>query len=142
MSSDAHETGTTPGDGGAPASETASDTTSDCVFCAIADGRIPAQVVAESERSVAFEDRTPAAPVHVLVIPRRHAATVAELAEASTDDLADLFAVIPEVARAKGITDYRLMVNSGASVGQTVFHAHVHVLGGADFTEASMTPQA
>lgn len=111
----------------------------DCLFCGIVAGEIPSEKVAESERSVAFRDINPAAPVHVLVVPRRHEPTVAALAAASSDDLADVFALVARVAEQEGVAQAnRLVVNTGSEAGQTVFHAHVHLLGGAELSERSM----
>ncbi|MEO7753792.1 MAG: HIT domain-containing protein [Terracoccus sp.] len=111
-------------------------TSDECLFCRIVSGGIPADLVAQNERAVAFRDINPAAPVHVLVVPRRHEPTVGALAASSTDDLAAVFALVAEVARLESVTEHhRLMVNTGADAGQTVFHAHVHVLGGTTFTE-------
>jgi histidine triad (HIT) family protein len=104
----------------------------DCLFCGIAAGRIPAKLVHEDERTVAFRDIAPQAPVHVLVIPRKH---LTSLDEAHPDDgalLGHLLLKAREIARAEGITDsgYRTVVNTGDEGGQTVGHLHVHVLGG------------
>ena len=111
-------------------------TAEDCLFCKIIAGDIPATLVAESERTVAFRDINPAAPVHVLVVPRRHEPTVGDLAEAAPEDLLDVFSLVRRVARDEGIgTDHRVVINTGAAAGQTIFHAHVHVLGGAELPE-------
>ena len=109
-----------------------SDTTSaDCLFCRIVAGGIPADVVADSERVLAFRDVNPQAPTHVLVVPKRHVATAAELADTSPQDLAEVVAVAGQVAEQEGLDDgYRMVFNTGAGAGQTVFHAHLHVLGG------------
>lgn len=110
----------------------------DCLFCKIVAGEIPAERVADNDRAVAFRDINPAAPVHVLVVPRRHEATIGALA-ASPDDLAAVFALVSEVATREQVADaHRLIVNTGSGAGQTVLHAHVHVLGGATFTEGRM----
>lgn len=101
----------------------------DCLFCKIAAGEIPADVVRETDRTVAFRDINPQAPTHVLVIPRVHHQDVAELAE----DGALLTAVLQEaaaVAAQEGLDSYRVVFNTGAGAGQTVFHVHAHVLGG------------
>src|SRR3954449_6076753 len=106
-------------------------TSSDCLFCKIVTGEIPSERVAESEAAVAFRDINPAAPVHVLVVPRRHEPTVGSLASASADDLADVFRLAQQVAEQEGAGDaHRMIVNTGAQAGQTIFHAHVHVLAG------------
>ncbi|GAB3060010.1 histidine triad nucleotide-binding protein [Intrasporangium mesophilum] len=116
-----------------------SQTQSDCLFCKIVAGEIPSDRVAESERSVAFRDINPAAPIHVLVVPRRHEPTVGALAAASADDLADVFRLASTVARQEGVVDAnRMIVNTGSAAGQTIFHAHVHVLAGTRFTEGRM----
>ena len=103
---------------------------SDCLFCRIVAAEIPADVVRESEHTVAFRDIAPQAPTHVLVVPRAHHADVAALA--SDGDL--LQAVVAEaaaVAEQEGLTDgWRLLFNTGRDAGQTVFHVHAHVLGG------------
>jgi histidine triad (HIT) family protein len=103
-----------------------------CVFCQIVAGEIAADVVAESDSAVAFRDRTPEAPTHVLVVPRDHYANLAEVAAAGDVDVAELFRLAAEVAELAGIAEsgYRLVANTNADAQQTVFHAHVHVLGG------------
>lgn len=104
--------------------------TSGCIFCRIASGEIPAARVAESDAAVAFRDLNPQAPVHVLVVPRRHVASLADAAEG--DELGALLLLAREVARLEGIaaSGYRVVTNSGADAGQTVHHLHLHVLGG------------
>jgi histidine triad (HIT) family protein len=103
-----------------------------CVFCKIGSHEIPAKVVLESERLIAFHDLNPAAPTHVLVIPKKH---IAALSAASADDaalLGELMLAASEVAEKTGLvaSGYRTVVNTGAHAGQSVFHLHVHVLGG------------
>ncbi len=106
-----------------------------CLFCRIIAGEVPASVVASTGLSVAFRDVNPQAPTHVLVVPRRHVANAAELADAGAEDLADLIATAGTVARAEGLDDgYRIVFNTGPRAGQTVFHAHLHVLGGRDLS--------
>ena len=109
-----------------------SETTSaDCLFCRIVAGSVPADDVAESDRALAFRDVNPQAPTHVLVVPRRHVASAAELADAAPEDLAAVVAVAGQVAEREGLGEgYRMVFNTGAGAGQTVFHAHLHVLGG------------
>lgn len=101
----------------------------DCLFCRLARGEIPATVVAESDRALAFRDVDPKAPVHVLVIPKRH---VPSLAEASGEDAAAVLSLVAEVARREGATagGYRTVFNTGRDAGQTVAHLHAHVLAG------------
>jgi histidine triad (HIT) family protein len=108
----------------------------DCLFCAIAAAEIPATIVSSNERTIAFRDINPQAPVHVLVIPRAHHANVAELAAAEESLLAAIVAHAHEVAVAEGIAEggYRIVFNTGADAGQTVQHVHAHVLGGRPMT--------
>jgi histidine triad (HIT) family protein len=103
-----------------------------CLFCRIVAGEIPADIVAETETAIAFRDVAPQAPVHVLVIPREHLRNVAEVANSSDVEVAELFRLAAEVAEVEGVAEsgYRLVANTGASAHQSVFHAHVHVLGG------------
>jgi histidine triad (HIT) family protein len=111
------------------------DAAEDCLFCRIVAGDIPATVVSETDATLAFRDVNPQAPVHVLVIPKRHVRDVAELAE-DADLLAAVGRHTSAVARAEGLgeTGYRVVFNTGAGAGQTVFHAHAHVLGGRGMT--------
>ena len=102
-----------------------------CLFCGIVAGEIPSTVVHETERTVAFRDLNPGAPTHVLVVPRDHYATAAELAEADPAYMGEVIAAAAAVARQEGLTGgYRLVANTGDDAGQTVHHLHVHVLGG------------
>lgn len=106
-----------------------------CIFCSIVAGDVPATVVRETETAVAFRDLSPQAPTHVLVIPRTHHASAAELATAEPATMADLVRVAAQVAEDEGHGDgYRLVFNTGAQAGQTVFHTHLHLLAGRDFT--------
>jgi len=101
----------------------------DCLFCSIATGEIPADVVIETAEVVAFNDINPAAPTHVLVIPRRHIRSAEDLEAGDAELLAALFDVAARVGR--GIEGgWRLVTNVGADAGQSVFHLHFHVLGG------------
>ncbi|WP_128376956.1 histidine triad nucleotide-binding protein [Streptomyces cavernae] len=102
----------------------------DCLFCKIVAGRIPATVVKETETTVAFRDINPQAPTHVLVIPKVHYADAAELAAAEPSVTADLLRHAGEVATEEKLESYRLVFNTGSGAGQTVFHAHLHLLGG------------
>jgi histidine triad (HIT) family protein len=104
----------------------------DCLFCRIVGGEIPADLVRDGERVVAFRDINPQAPVHVLVVPREHHPDVATLAAADPSALAELVTVAGEIALAEGHDDYRLVFNTGPGAGQTVFHVHGHVLAGRD----------
>ncbi len=102
---------------------------SDCLFCGIIAGTIPADIVYENDAVVAFRDINPQAPTHVLVIPRTH---TVDLVDAAADParLGHVFAACKDVAAAVGLSDFRTVVNNGAGAGQTVFHLHVHLLGG------------
>ncbi|GAA4229479.1 histidine triad nucleotide-binding protein [Actinomadura meridiana] len=104
----------------------------DCLFCKIVSGDVPAEIVRESPGTVAFRDINPQAPTHVLVVPRDHHPNVAELVASDAELLAELVRVAHEVAAAEGVAEsgYRLVFNTGAQAGQTVFHVHAHVLGG------------
>jgi histidine triad (HIT) family protein len=104
----------------------------DCLFCKIASGEIPATRVLETERTLAFRDINPQAPSHVLIIPKRHYRDLADLAAADARLLAEVAVQAHEVALADGIaeTGYRVVFNTGSNAGQTVDHAHAHVLGG------------
>ncbi|HKR68599.1 MAG TPA: histidine triad nucleotide-binding protein [Streptosporangiaceae bacterium] len=104
----------------------------DCLFCGIVAGEIPATRVLESERTVAFRDINPQAPIHVLVIPKAHYPDLAGFAAAEPGLLAEVAAQAHEVALSEGIaeTGYRVVFNTGAHAGQTVDHVHAHVLGG------------
>lgn len=103
-----------------------------CVFCRIAAGEIPAAVVYEDEQVMAFRDLHPQAPTHVLVIPKRHLATLLEAGSADTLLLGQLQRAAIEVARREGLADsgFRLVTNCGEGAGQSVFHLHLHLLGG------------
>lgn len=103
----------------------------DCLFCKIVAGEVPASVVYETDTVLAFRDLNPQAPTHVLVVPRAHYPNAAALAEDPALS-ADLLKAAGEVAALEKIDDfgYRLVFNTGAGAGQTVFHVHAHVLGG------------
>lgn len=103
---------------------------SDCLFCKIIAGTIPCNKVHEDERYIAFADINPQAPTHVLVVPRRHIAKVADMTPADHELVGGLFAVAAKVCAARGIDDYRLVINNGAGAGQSVFHIHLHILAG------------
>ena len=104
----------------------------DCIFCKIANGDIPVNYVYESDDVVAFEDASPQAPVHVLIIPKRHYATTLELSDKEPALFGELFKASTAVARAAGVdeTGFRLILNTNADGGQEVFHVHLHLLGG------------
>jgi len=104
-----------------------------CIFCKIVSSEIPTNFLYESPKVVAFKDLDPQAPSHVLVIPRAHFETVAELSAAEPDTLSELFGAARSVAATLGLDGYRITINTGASAGQSVFHAHLHLLGGRAF---------
>ena len=109
---------------------------SDCVFCQIASGKIPVKAVHQDEEIFAFEDANPQAPVHVLVIPKRHLVGLNEATETDRGLLGRLLETATLVATKKGIAEsgYRIVTNTGRNGGQTVFHLHLHVLGGRRMT--------
>lgn len=103
-----------------------------CLFCRIASGELSAKVVHEDELCVAFDDINPQAPMHVLVVPRRHIATLNDLGGDDRELVGHLVAVAGKIARQRGhdLPGYRVLFNCNAAAGQTVFHIHLHVLGG------------
>jgi histidine triad (HIT) family protein len=104
-----------------------------CLFCGIVEGSVPATTVYEDADAMAFEDINPQAPTHVLVIPRTHYADIVELAEHPTA-AATLVQAIAAVAKQLELSDFRTVFNTGAGVGQSVFHVHAHVLAGRPMT--------
>lgn len=104
----------------------------DCIFCKIVAGDIPSETVAETERVLAFQDINPAAPVHVLLIPKDHVADSAgDLTGGHGDLLGEIFALAADIARDAELQDgWRIVTNAGPAAGQTVFHLHFHLLGG------------
>lgn len=108
---------------------------SECLFCRIVDGDLPATIVHQGERVIAFRDVAPKAPTHVLIIPREHHLNVTALGANEPEALIELVAVADRISRDEGHGGaYRLVFNTGAEVGQSVFHVHGHVLAGRDFT--------
>ena len=107
----------------------------DCLFCRIVAGEVPATRVHEDDLVIAFRDIAPRAPTHILLIPRRHIASAADLTEADGPLLGRLFAVAAQIARDEGIADggYRIVTNIGTWGGQTVDHLHLHLMGGRPF---------
>ena len=101
-----------------------------CLFCRIVAGEVPATLVAENDDAIAFRDLNPQAPLHVLVVPRDHHADVAQLAAADPGLLAAVVRLADDVAAAEAGGEFRLLFNTGASAGQSVFHVHAHVIGG------------
>lgn len=101
----------------------------DCIFCKIIGGKLPADIVYEDDDVLAFKDINPVSKVHILVVPKRH---VSSLNELDDSELAGkLMLAVPRVAQKMGVGDgYRTIINTGRNVGQTVFHLHIHILGG------------
>lgn len=104
----------------------------ECVFCKIVNEQIPAKVVWENDRVLAFENIKPVHPVHVLIIPKKHIANIQEAGHEDKEYLAQIMLAIPEIAKIKNVGDsgYRLVINCGKDSGQSVDHLHVHLLGG------------
>ncbi len=104
---------------------------SDCLFCKIVAGDIPSTKVYEDELVLAFRDIAPQAPTHILVIPKAHIASVAEISAENSGVVAHIFEVIAKIAKEEGLENgYRVVSNCGADAGQTVHHLHFHILGG------------
>ena len=109
---------------------------SDCLFCKIRDGEISGDIVFEDDDVLAFNDVNPQAPVHVLIIPKKHIPTVNDISAGDEAVMAKLFLVAKNIASQRGLSDdgYRLVVNCNERAGQTVFHIHMHLLGGRDMS--------
>ena len=103
----------------------------DCLFCKIVAGEIPSTKVYEDEQVLAFRDIAPQAPTHILVIPKAHIASVAEITGENSGVVSHIFEVIPQIAKAEGLDNgFRVVSNCGEHAGQTVHHLHFHILGG------------
>ena len=104
----------------------------DCLFCRIVDGEIPAEIIHESDSAIAFRDINPQAPTHVLIIPRRHISTINDLSAGDEELVGSLHLAAKEIAQQEGLADdgYRVVMNCGEGAGQSVFHIHLHLLGG------------
>lgn len=108
----------------------------DCLFCKIINGDIPSKKVYEDENVFAFYDIAPQAPVHVLVIPKKHIASIDGIDEKNSDTVAKIFCVIPKIASELGLTNgYRVISNCGSDACQSVKHLHFHILGGTQLSE-------
>ena len=102
-----------------------------CLFCKIINGDIPSSKVYEDEKCYAFKDINPQAPVHILVVPKAHIESVDEITASNSEFVARIFEVIPEIAKAAGLTNgYRVVSNCGDDACQTVKHLHFHIIGG------------
>lgn len=101
-----------------------------CLFCRIVAGEIPADIVWSDDRVLAFRDIAPQAPTHILVIPREHHDDIEQLVVADPSLAAAVLSAVASIVDQEGLTDHRLVFNTGAGAGQSVFHAHGHILGG------------
>lgn len=108
----------------------------DCLFCKIRDGEIPAEIVYQDDDVLAFNDVNPQAPVHVLIIPKKHISTVNDIAEKDAATIGKLYLAAKHIAAERKTDEdgYRLVVNCNAMAGQTVYHIHLHLLGGRRMT--------
>jgi histidine triad (HIT) family protein len=105
-----------------------------CLFCSFADGSIPVDRVAENDRAFAINDINPVAPTHLLIIPKKHFENAAQVSAADPESIVDIFRLVEEIARSQGLDGYRTIFNTGASAGQSVFHAHLHMIAGRPLT--------
>jgi histidine triad (HIT) family protein len=111
----------------------------DCIFCKVASGEIPTVRVYEDDYVIAFDDISPQAPVHTLIVPKTHVTNLSD--PPSRELVAAVFSAVPEVAKIKGVADsgYRVIVNNGPDANQTVQHLHVHVMGGREMAHGMVT---
>jgi histidine triad (HIT) family protein len=109
----------------------------DCIFCKIVAGEIPSTSVYRDEQTYAFRDIQPAAPTHILIVPQRHIDSVNALSAEDEATIGHLFTVAKQIAAQEGLSErgYRLVINTNAEAGQTVFHIHLHLLGGRQLTK-------
>lgn len=103
---------------------------SDCLFCKIAAGEIPSEKLYEDDKYYAFNDINPQAPNHFLIIPKKHISQISEMSAEDNELVGGLFLVAAQICGEKSLSDYRMVINNGEGAGQTVFHIHLHVLGG------------
>ncbi|OPY87833.1 MAG: HIT-like protein [Smithella sp. PtaU1.Bin162] len=105
---------------------------SDCIFCKIVQGEIPCAKIYENDQVLAFDDIHPMAPVHVIIIPKKHISTLLDVSDADNEVIVDLVSAARKIAKIKGIAEkgFRTVINCNAEGGQVVFHLHMHVLGG------------
>ena len=110
-----------------------------CIFCKIVNGEIPADIVYEDEKYMAFKDINPKAPIHILIIPKEHIEKLADIDDASKNVIGDMAIVANKVAKQLGIdkTGYRVVINNGPDAGQEAYHIHMHLLGGKKLIFAS-----
>ncbi len=107
----------------------------DCIFCKIVAGDIDADIIYQTDRVIGFRDLNPQAPTHVLIIPRHHISTINDIAESDAEVIGQLFVAAKEIAAVEGFSEpgYRLIMNCNAGAGQSVFHVHLHLMGGRQF---------
>ena len=105
----------------------------DCIFCKIINGEIPASKVYEDDKVIAFNDIEPQAPVHILIIPKEHISSAAEITDKNSAVVSHIFEVAAKIAREKQLDGFRIVNNCGDSAGQTVKHLHFHMMSGRDF---------
>lgn len=107
-----------------------------CIFCKIIEKKIPSKIVYEDALAVAFEDVNPQAPVHILIVPRKHVPEIHSMAESDKELIGHLFVVAKKISGDKGLDarGYRMVINNGAGAGQSVFHIHLHLLSGRGFS--------
>lgn len=105
----------------------------DCLFCKIVAGQIPAEIVKKSERVIAFNDVAPVAPTHILIIPNKHYESMAQVALDDKTLAGEILQMAADLAASLGLDNYRMNVNTGTLAGQSVFHAHLHLLSGRSF---------
>jgi histidine triad (HIT) family protein len=106
-----------------------------CIFCRIRDKNIPAKIIFEDDRAIAFEDNNPQAPVHTLIIPRKHISDIQSMTSEDRELIGHLFFVAKTIAAQKNLEKcgYRMVINNGSGSGQSVFHVHLHLLSGRRF---------
>ena len=102
----------------------------DCIFCKIANKEIPSEITYENEDVISFKDINPKAPIHFLVVPKKHVASLAEIADSDEPLLGNLILTAKKIAEEKGLKGYKLVINVGREGGQVVDHLHIHLLGG------------
>jgi len=105
----------------------------DCIFCKIAQGELQSDIIREDDQAVAFRDTNSQAPTHILIIPKKHIPTLAEASEQEGRLLGHLLLMARQVAEDQNLTGYRVVINNGVAAGQTVFHIHLHLMGGRAF---------
>jgi len=107
-----------------------------CLFCKIVDKQIPSKTIYEDEQAIAFFDVNPKAPLHLLIIPRKHIVSLAEMKEADQPTISHLFGIAIALAEKQGVSQagFRTVINTGADGGQTVFHLHLHLMAGRPFS--------